>query len=75
MYIKVLNYFDIKSKEALVFEDSPNGSIASIRAGIPCVIVPNETTKFLEFDERVALRLSCKKDMTLDEVLEVLAIK
>lgn len=75
LYNKVLSYFDIKPKEALVFEDSPNGSLASIRAGVPCIIVPNETTKLLKFDERVALRLSSKKDMTLDEVLEELAIK
>lgn len=74
LYQKVLSYFEISPKEAVVFEDSPNGSLASIRAEIPCVIVPNETTKILEFDERVVLHLNSKKDMTLDEVLEIVAL-
>ncbi|QGH35504.1 HAD-IA family hydrolase [Gracilibacillus salitolerans] len=74
LYQKVLSYFEISPKEAVVFEDSPNGSLASIRAEIPCVIVPNETTKLLKFDERVALRLNSKQDMTLDEVLEILSM-
>ncbi|UOQ50396.1 HAD-IA family hydrolase [Gracilibacillus caseinilyticus] len=74
LYKKVLEYFDISAKEAVVFEDSPNGSLASIRAGIPCVIVPNETTEVLPFDKSVALRLNSKKDKTLDEVLEAVSI-
>ncbi|MYL63487.1 HAD-IA family hydrolase [Bacillus hwajinpoensis] len=75
LYNKVLSYFQIKPNEALVFEDSPNGSLASIRAEIPCVIVPNETTRLLHFDERVILRLNSKKDMTLDEVLKAVSMK
>ncbi|GAE31836.1 HAD family hydrolase [Halalkalibacter hemicellulosilyticus] len=74
LYKKILRYFEISPKEAVVFEDSPNGSLASIRAEIPCVIVPNETTKFLKFDERVALCLNSKVDMTLDRILEVLSL-
>lgn len=73
LYNKVLGYFDISPKEAVAFEDSPNGSLASIRAEVPCVIVPNETTKLLKVDERVVLRLNSKKDMTLDEVLKVVS--
>lgn len=75
LYNKVLSYFEISPKEAVVFEDSPNGSLASIRAEVPCVIVPNETTKLLKFDERVLLRLNSKKDMTLDEVLKAVSMK
>ncbi|WP_019413147.1 HAD family phosphatase [Paenisporosarcina sp. TG20] len=74
LYQKVLSYFEISPKEAVVFEDSPNGSLASIRAEIPCVIVPNEATKLLKFDERVVLRLNSKKDMTLDEVLDIVSV-
>ncbi|MFM1651579.1 HAD family hydrolase [Brevibacillus sp. B_LB10_24] len=70
LYQKVLHYFDIQPHEAIVFEDSPNGSLAAIRAGIPCVIVPNETTRLLVFDERITLRINSKRDMTLDEVIE-----
>lgn len=74
LYQKVLSYFKMSPKEAVVFEDSPNGSLASIRAGIPCVVVPNKTTKFLEFDERVVLLLNSKKDMTLDEIFKIIAM-
>ncbi len=66
----MLSHFDIEPDEAIVFEDSANGSLAAIRANIPCVIVPNEVTKGLIFDERVALRLNSKKDMELDRVIE-----
>ncbi|MGP4040955.1 HAD family hydrolase [Gracilibacillus sp. D59] len=75
LYKKVLSNFEINPREAVVFEDSPNGSLASIRADIPCVIVPNKTTKSLLFDERVALRLNSMKDKKLDEVLEFITIK
>lgn len=73
LYEKVLSHFDIKPDEAIVFEDSANGSLAAIRANIPCVIVPNEVTKGLIFDERVVLRLNSKKDMELDRVIEYIS--
>ena len=73
LYEKVLSHFDIEPGEAIVFEDSANGSLAAIRANIPCVIVPNEVTKGLVFDERVALRLNSKKDMELDRVIEFIS--
>nr|WP_239581376.1 HAD-IA family hydrolase [Jeotgalibacillus terrae] len=70
LYLKVLSHFGIRPEEAIVFEDSPNGSLAAIRAGIPCVAVPNPTTKSLEFDDRISLRLDSMEDMSLDEVLK-----
>ncbi|MGM9930220.1 HAD family hydrolase [Pradoshia sp.] len=73
LYEKVLSHFGIKPDEAIVFEDSANGSLAAIRANIPCVIVPNEVTKGLIFDERVVLRLNSKKDMELDRVIEFIS--
>ncbi|MFB1083011.1 HAD-IA family hydrolase [Jeotgalibacillus sp. JSM ZJ347] len=69
LYLKVLAHFNIKSHEAVVFEDSPNGALAAIRAGIQCVAVPNPTTESLGFDPGIALRLSSKEEMSLDEVL------
>ncbi len=39
IYMKVIDYFGVKKKEALVLEDGHNGSQAAIRAGIPLVIV------------------------------------
>lgn len=73
LYIKTINYFKLQPEEAIVFEDSANGSLAAIRAGIPCVIVPNETTSTLIFDEKVALRLKSKKEKTLDEVISYIS--
>ncbi|MBS4206612.1 HAD-IA family hydrolase [Bacillus sp. FJAT-50079] len=70
LYQTVLDYFNIHPNEAVVFEDSPNGSLAAIKAGIPCVIVPNEATKILTFDERVLFKMKSKNDMTLDEVIK-----
>lgn len=75
LYEKVLSHFSIEPDEAIVFEDSANGSLAAIRANIPCVIVPNEVTKGLVFDERVALRLNSKKDMGLDGVIEFISTR
>ena len=69
LYIKTIEYFNLQPKEAIVFEDSANGSLAAIRAEIPCVIVPNETTSTLTFHEKVALRMNSKKERTLDEVI------
>ena len=69
LYQKVLSHFSLEPNEAIVFEDSPNGSLAAINAKIPCVIVPNSITKSLTFDERVTLRLDSKKEMILDDVI------
>ncbi|MDZ5712774.1 HAD-IA family hydrolase [Jeotgalibacillus haloalkalitolerans] len=69
LYLKVLNHFNIRSDEAVVFEDSPNGALAAIRAGIRCVAVPNPTTESMKFDPGIVLRLTSKEEMSLDEVL------
>ncbi|GAB2540724.1 HAD family hydrolase [Gracilibacillus alcaliphilus] len=70
LYQRVLDYFKLAPDEAIVFEDSPNGALAAITAGIPCVIVPNQVTKSLSFDQRVLLRMDSKTDLTLDQVIE-----
>jgi HAD superfamily hydrolase (TIGR01509 family) len=41
LYLKALSELEVRSDEAVVFEDSPNGIIAAQRAGIFCVAVPN----------------------------------
>ena len=42
---------DVDPEEAIVFEDSLNGLRASVSAGSPCVVVPNQITTHLEFTE------------------------
>ena len=44
IYLKVLENLDVAPQNALVLEDSNNGVIASHRAGIRVVAVPNEVT-------------------------------
>lgn len=44
IYLKVLEQLNVKNNEAIVLEDSPNGVLASRRAGIFVVAVPNGLT-------------------------------
>jgi HAD superfamily hydrolase (TIGR01509 family) len=51
LYLNVLDYFGVNSQNAIAFEDSPNGAKAARAAGMHTVIVPNELTKGLFFDD------------------------
>ncbi|MGG0658497.1 HAD-IA family hydrolase [Rummeliibacillus pycnus] len=75
LYLRVLEHFEIQANEAVVFEDSPNGSLAAIRANIPCVVVPNATTQNLDFDHQVALRINSMAEIELSELLQKLSLK
>ena len=44
IYLKALETLQVDKTEAVVFEDSPNGALASKRAGIFVVAVPNPLT-------------------------------
>ena len=44
MYLKALETLQVDKTEAVVFEDSPNGVLASKRAGVFVVAVPNPLT-------------------------------
>ena len=44
IYIKALETLQVDKSEAVVFEDSPNGVLASKRAGVFVVAVPNPLT-------------------------------
>ncbi len=41
--------------EAVVFEDSRNGLLASLAAGCPCIVVPNRVTAHLDFSGALAV--------------------
>jgi HAD superfamily hydrolase (TIGR01509 family) len=68
LYLKVVEALGVAPEEAVAFEDSPNGALAAKRAGLKCVVVPNELTGGLAFGE-YDLRLSSMADMPLEEVL------
>ncbi|OUM94664.1 MAG: hypothetical protein A9Z00_10850 [Thermobacillus sp. ZCTH02-B1] len=72
LYLKALEALGAAPEEAVAFEDSPNGALAAKRAGLKCVVVPNELTRRLDFGEH-DLRLSSMADMPLEEVLRKLS--
>ncbi len=61
IYLKVLEKLQVKNHEAIVFEDSPNGVIASRAAGIFVVAVPNELTS----------KLNVSGDLTVSSLAQV----
>ncbi|NIK80602.1 HAD superfamily hydrolase (TIGR01509 family) [Paenibacillus castaneae] len=71
LYLQVLNYFGIEPKEAIAFEDSPNGARAAKHAGMHCIVIPNDITKELKFDEvDVDLRLISMEQKSLKSLIE-----
>ena len=42
LYVEALRRLDVPATSAVAFEDSYNGSLAAVAAGITCVAVPNE---------------------------------
>ena len=69
LYLKVLEHYQIQPHEALVFEDSPNGSLAAIRAHIPCIVVPNQVTEAMCFDERIRGKIRSMKETPLESFI------
>lgn len=61
IYLKVLEKLQVNSNEAVVFEDSPNGVVASRTAGIFVVAVPNGLTS----------KLNVSGDLTVSSLAEV----
>jgi HAD superfamily hydrolase (TIGR01509 family) len=71
LYVQALEGLGVEPSAAIAFEDSPNGSLAAIRAGLHCVVVPNTVTALLTFGEH-HLRLSSMEERGLDEVIQLL---
>ena len=55
IYLKVLGNLDVAPQNALVLEDSNNGVVASYRAGIRVIAVPNEVTTGQDFSLATAI--------------------
>ncbi|WP_134705014.1 HAD family hydrolase [Ammoniphilus sp. YIM 78166] len=68
LYLSAIEALEVKSYEAVAFEDSANGAKAAKDAGLKCVIVPNEVTKSLEFVE-VDLRIGSMDEVGLRHVI------
>jgi HAD superfamily hydrolase (TIGR01509 family) len=68
LYLTVLDCLGVSKREAIAFEDSPNGVLAAKRAGLYCVAVPNPLTRQLRIKE-ADLELESLEVMSLDELL------
>ena len=69
LYRSALAGLGARAGQTVAFEDSPNGALAAVRAGMLCVIIPNPVTALLEFPDGVAWRLNSMADMPLPELL------
>jgi len=69
LYLEAAKCLGVSPEECLVFEDSANGALAAKRAGMYCVIIPNQVTKDLEFCE-VDDRLESMASVQLHELIE-----
>ncbi|MDM5226802.1 HAD-IA family hydrolase [Cytobacillus sp. NJ13] len=68
LYIKALEEMGVEPEESLAIEDSVNGSIAAVQAGMHCAAVPNDVTHFLSFHEKV-LRYKAFSEIPIDELI------
>jgi len=68
LYLLAAKQLGVEPEVCIAFEDSANGSLAAKRAGLTCVIVPNDTTQHLTFPE-VDYRLSSMTDCALLELV------
>jgi putative hydrolase of the HAD superfamily len=59
----------VSPSECIAFEDSANGALAAVEAGLTCIIVPNHTTRDLEFPT-VKHRLNSMSDVSFNQLLE-----
>lgn len=63
LYLKALQDLEVEPFEALAIEDSANGALAAISAGMYCAVIPNQVTAQLEFHEK-AVRSEHFKDLS-----------
>jgi HAD superfamily hydrolase (TIGR01509 family) len=68
-YVAVLRDLGVTPREAIAFEDSPNGVAAARAAGIFCVAVPNPITQCLSLDHAD----HCVKSLADEPLQQVLA--
>jgi HAD superfamily hydrolase (TIGR01509 family) len=72
LYLSTAECLGVSPHQAIAIEDSPNGVLAAKRAGLYCVAVPNPLTSQLQF-EQADLQLGSLAELTLDELLEIVA--
>jgi len=68
LYLAVLDCLKLPPKEAVAFEDSPNGVLAATRAGVYCVAVPNPITRQFSLDHANRL-IASLAELSLGQLL------
>lgn len=51
LYLRALDALGVRPEEAVAIEDSPNGARAAAAAGMGCIVVPNQLTSLLSFEQ------------------------
>ncbi|MGL4611786.1 MAG: HAD family hydrolase [Trueperaceae bacterium] len=69
LFLSVAKQLGVQPSECLVFEDSPNGTLAALNAEMPCVVVTNPVTQGLEFPQH-ALKLQRMDELGLEAMLQ-----
>lgn len=67
-YLAALAALQVEAKQAIAFEDSPNGVLAARRAGLFCVAIPNALTGQLSL-EHADMRLQALSELPLEQLL------
>lgn len=55
LYLAATKHLGVRGENCLAVEDSPRGLAAARAAGIPCVVVPTELTRMLDFPGTLAV--------------------
>jgi beta-phosphoglucomutase-like phosphatase (HAD superfamily) len=74
LFLAALEALGVGPREAVVFEDSPNGVLAARRAGIFVVAVPNPLTERLDI-QGADLRLKSLADLHLDDLRDAVSLR
>jgi HAD superfamily hydrolase (TIGR01509 family) len=73
LYLEALELLGVDAREAVAFEDSPNGATAAKAAGIYVVGIPNAVTADLGLDAVADLVVDSLADLPPDDLLAKLA--
>lgn len=68
LFLKAAELLGVMPEECLAVEDSGNGLISANRAGMPCLLVPNQLTRYCDF-EPCYRRTTSLEEADLDEII------
>lgn len=73
LYVAAIEGLKSAPEETIAFEDSKNGLMAALAAGLSVVVVPNQVTSHLDFEGH-RLRLDSMADMQLQELIQAISV-